>query len=62
MREVADISLKLGLDPVLVGSNLASGSIAGGGSEGQARRENHGAIRDTGREEFEAASGKQELG
>jgi len=33
MRDVTEISLRLGLDPILVGSNLCYGSNAGRGNE-----------------------------
>ena len=62
MRDVADIALRLGLDPVLVGSNLATEQSPAGGSKGKTRRENHRAVRDTAREEIEAAPRSQELG
>ncbi len=62
MRDVADIALRLGLEPVLVGSNLATEQSPARGSESETRRENHGAVRDTAREEIEAAPGNQELG
>ena len=48
MRDVTEMCLRLGLEPVLVGSSLATNST-GGGREGEPRRKNHRAIWNAGR-------------